>query len=519
MKRCPECRRDYYDGTLLYCLDDGTALVEGPASSDEPATAILSGQSAGERTQVFAPLPPPSVTQGNSIAVLSFVNMSADADNEYFCDGLAEELLNALAKIDDLKVAARTSSFSFKDKKTDIGEIGRKLGVAHVLEGSVRKSGDRLRIAVQLLNASDGYTLWSETYDREMRDIFDVQDEITLAVIDALKLKLLGSAKTSLLERPTENTEAYKAYLKGRYLRYAKNDHRGAAAAFEEAVRLDPAHAPSWLGVAETCVLQAHYGLIDSREACSKVRAALATARMIQGETAEALYIEGFAAFIERDWAACRTAYRRSTDLDPTNSRALGTFGVISCVLGNVDEALTLLERAREADPLAAYPYAMAGTGLVAARRFEDALPFFEQAFAFEKDQTLALWSFAEAKIALGDFDEGIAAAERGAAISGRGPFFLGLLGWALAVAGRASESREILDEIRNRQFGSALLPEACLLGVLGERDRAFELLTRAAEECAPVAYYLGLPRFDWFRDDPRFVTFAEYLGVPNWKQ
>src|SRR5678816_1877248 len=133
MKRCPECRRDYYDGTLLYCLDDGTALVEGPASSDEPATAILSGQSAGERAQVFAPLPPPTVTQGNSIAVLSFVNMSADADNEYFCDGLAEELLNALAKIDDLKVAARTSSFSFKGKNQAMADIGRALNVRSIL--------------------------------------------------------------------------------------------------------------------------------------------------------------------------------------------------------------------------------------------------------------------------------------------------------------------------------------------------------------------------------------------------
>jgi len=432
--------------------------------------------------------------------VLPLVDMSIDQNEQSLCDGLTEELSNWLAHIPTLRVVARTSAFAFKGKGADLREVGETLGVANVLEGSVRKSGDRLRIAVQLLNASDGYTLWSETYDREMRDIFDVQDDIALAVIDALKLKLLGNAKTSLLERHTENTEAYKAYLKGRYLRYAKNDHRGAAIAFEEAVRLDPAHAPSWLGVAETCVLQAHYGLMDSREACSKVRAALATARMIQGETAEDFYIEGFAAFIERDWPACLKAYRRSTDIDPNNSRAVGTFGVISCVLGNVEDALVLLARAREADPLAAYPYAMTGTGLVAARRFEDALPFFEQAFAFEKDQTLALWSFAEAKIALGDFDEGIAAAERGAAISGRGPFFLGLLGWALAVAGRASESREILDEIRNRQFGSALLPEACLLGVLGERDRAFELLTRAAEECAPVAYYLGLPRFDWFR-------------------
>src|SRR5205085_6270393 len=153
----------------------------------------------------------------NSIAVLPFTNMSADAENEYFCDGLAEELLNALARIEDLHVAARTSAFSFKGKNTNVCEIGTALNVKTVLEGSVRRSGNRLRITVQLVSASDGYHLWSERYDREMKDIFDVQDEITLAVVDALKVKLLGEEKAVVLRRHIENTEAYELYLKGRY--------------------------------------------------------------------------------------------------------------------------------------------------------------------------------------------------------------------------------------------------------------------------------------------------------------
>ncbi|PYS57471.1 MAG: hypothetical protein DMF76_22125 [Acidobacteria bacterium] len=143
--------------------------------------------------------------------------MSTDPENEYFCDGLAEELLNALAKIENLKVAARTSSFSFKAKNANVDEIGRALHVNSVLEGSVRKSGNRLRITVQLINATDGYHLWSERYDREMQDIFDVQDEITLAVVDALKVKLLGEERAVLLKRYTDSTEAYELYLKGRY--------------------------------------------------------------------------------------------------------------------------------------------------------------------------------------------------------------------------------------------------------------------------------------------------------------
>jgi TolB-like protein len=153
----------------------------------------------------------------HSIAVLPFTNMSADADNEYFCDGLAEELLNALSKIDDLKVAARTSAFLFKGKSVNVSEIGARLSVNHILEGSVRRSGNRLRISVQLVNASDGFHLWSERYDSEMRDIFDVQDEIALAVVGALKVTLFGAEKAALLKRRTEDAAVHELFLKGRY--------------------------------------------------------------------------------------------------------------------------------------------------------------------------------------------------------------------------------------------------------------------------------------------------------------
>ena len=186
-----------------------------------------------------------------SIAVLPFVNMSADAENEYFCDGLAEELLNALAKIEHLGVAARTSSFFFKGKEADIREIGRKLNVATVLEGSVRKMGSRLRITAQLINVSDGYHLWSERYDREMQDIFEVQDEISLMIVDKLKLKLLGGEKAAILRRYTDNTEAYQLYLRGRF---HWNKRTGVALRqsigfFEQAIEKDPDYAlatPDW---------------------------------------------------------------------------------------------------------------------------------------------------------------------------------------------------------------------------------------------------------------------------------
>ncbi len=290
MKRCPECRRDYYDDSLSYCLDDGSALLDGPgakAFDDEPVTAMFAPRAAAPEDRRN---PPPQAAQINSIAVLPFKNVSADPENEYFCDGLADELLISLSKINGLRVAARSSSFSFRDSKASIGEITTALNVSSILEGSVRKSGDRLRISLQLVNGDDGYQIWAEKYDRDLRDIFDLQEEIALSVIDALKVKLALADRSAVLKRETENTEAYKAYLKGRYLRYAKNDHVGAAAAYEEAVRLDPEHAPSWLGLGESYMLRTHYALIRTADAAAPIKEALRKARQIQGETAEALY-------------------------------------------------------------------------------------------------------------------------------------------------------------------------------------------------------------------------------------
>ena len=523
MKRCPQCRRDYTDETLNFCLDDGTALVSGPASLGEPATALWPAPITGESSyQPANAAAEPKTTSAqaatsNSIAVLPFKNISADPDNEYFCDGLAEELLNALAKIDGLKVAARSSAFSFKDKNVEIGEISRKLGVATVLEGSVRKSGDRLRISVQVLNASDGYHIWSETYDREMRDIFDVQDEIRLAVIEALQIKLFGSQRSEVIKRHTENADAYRAYLKGRYLRHAKNDHYGALKAFEEAVRLDPAHAPSWVGVAEAFILSAHYALVPAQEACASAVDALAKAKQLGGESAHTVYVEAFIAYITRDWAALDRAFERSESFHPPHPNAKGSYGLIQTVLGRFDEARELFAEAREADPLAAFPYAVTGAGLIVAGEPTEALTFLEQAFAFEKDNMLALWAACSGNIALGRFEQGIAAAERSVEISRQAPFFVGLLGWAFAMSGQADKALSILQELQQRPAGSpTLVSQVWLLGAVGQKDAAFDLLARAQDEFQAYALYIGMPGFDTLRDDPRFDELTRRLNLPG---
>ena len=516
MKRCPQCGREY-DATMLFCLDDGAELLYGPASfdplrvSDERVTAII--PSAEPPTAILRSDAPENGT--NSIAVLPFAHMSSDEDHEYFCDGLAEELINALSKIDELKVAARTSTFSFKGKDTDIPEIARKLGVRTVLEGSVRKSRDQLRITAKLVNAADGYHLWSERYDREMKDIFDIQDEITLAVVEALKVQLLGESKAEVLKRETANTEAYKSYLRGRYLRLSKNDHAGAMRAFEDAVHLDPSHAPSWIGLAEATILSAHYGFVSALPACEKARNALAKAKDLRGDSAEILYVEAFIAFTECNWIVSENAFRKAIELAPRLVHPLCSFGLTLCVRRKFADADLVFEKARELDPLASFPYAISGVGRVLEGRLEDAAELFEQAFAFGRENALALWGSAIANISSGKFEVGIADAQDGVKVSRRAPFFLGVLGWAFARAGQTDEARAILEELEQLPPDTPLaISEAWLLSELGDIDGAFTLFRRAVDERHPFSYYSALPTFDKFRDDPRFGHILTEIGL-----
>ena len=249
---------------------------------EEPKTQILKASTTAE-----------TVSQ-NSIAVLPFTNISADEDNEYFCDGLAEELLNALSKIDDLKVAARTSAFSFKGKNANVSEIGEKLSVKNVLEGSVRRSGNKLRISVQLVNAADGFHLWSERYDREMKDIFDVQDEIALAVVDALKVKFFGDEKAAVLKRGTENEKAYNLYLKARFFfnKFTETSLEQARELYEQAIAIDENYAPAFVGISEVYFYQSipdvPLAKFSPKEAIPKMTAAAERAIQIDENLAEA---------------------------------------------------------------------------------------------------------------------------------------------------------------------------------------------------------------------------------------
>jgi TolB-like protein/Flp pilus assembly protein TadD len=441
-----------------------------------------------------------------AIAVLPFSDMSPAKDQEYLCEGMAEEIMNALVRIEGIRVTARTSAFHARRVGSDLPAIARSLSVNHVLEGSVRTAGGRLRVTAQLTDVASGYQLWSERFDRDAKDIFAVQDEIAAGVVEAVKARLAPGERTIHARPQARNLEAYRSYLKGRHLRYAKEDYGGAIRAFEEAIRLDPTHAPSWTGLAESNALAANIGAIPAHEACAAARTALATAAELEGESADSLHAEAFVALIERRWPAMEAAWRRAIELQPTHAVALGSFGISLCIRQKSDEGFRLLERAREADPLASFPLMLTGWALLCSGKPEEARRYSEDA--------LALFCSSMAKIALGQFEEGIATAEHLVVMSQRAASFLGVLGWAQATAGRKREARAILEELRARPAAPALVSEAWLLGALGEIGAAFQVLSRAEDEHQAILYYTGLPGFDPLRADPRFKGLLGRLGL-----
>jgi TolB-like protein len=449
-----------------------------------------------------------------AIAVLPFADMSPGHDQEYLCEGMAEEIMSALVRIEGLRVAARTSAFRAQREGGDPRAIGERLGVGFILEGSVRTAGARLRATAQLIEVESGFQLWSERFDRETADIFAVQDQIAAGVVEAVKARLAPGTRTVPARPQPTNLEAYRSYLKGRSLR-GKEHHSEALRAFEDAVHLDPSHAPSWTGLAEITVLAAAFGMIPPRDACARAREALATAMQLQGESAEGHHVEGFVAWIERRWQAMEVAWLRAIELQPTHVLSLASFGIVLCTRQRLDEALPFFERAREADPLASFPYALTGMGYLNCGRPREAERYLEDALAFEKDDATALDSSGMAKVTLGRVDEGIAALEHVVAVSHRAPHFLGTLGWAFATAGRTGEARTLLEEIRARPPAApTVVSEAWLLGALGEVEAAFDVIVRAEEECQAYLYFTGLPGFDPLRTDPRFAALEKRLGL-----
>ncbi len=372
----PETGRKLNRATMIilaiavgFLLFDKFVITERPAPVSSAASQAESGDAkAGQRP---------------SIAVLPFVNMSADADNEYFSDGLSEELLNVLAKIPDLQVAGRTSSFAFKGQNEDLRSIGEQLNVQHILEGSVRKSNARLRITAQLIDTTNGYHLWSETYDREVDDIFAVQDDISKAVVEALKVTLLGDR--TIPTTSTSEVEAYELYLQASYLLNHLNEEnlQKAIDRLEKAVEIDPEYATAYALLSEAEFMYVsgfvNSGVGDFAEAMQKPREIAEKAVALDPDLAFArVALGGAYARVDWDYDAAQREFEKALDLEPNNIGAMGWLGSILTFQGELSQAEAFLKRAREADPLSAANQRDIADLYAASGRCEQALPIYK---------------------------------------------------------------------------------------------------------------------------------------------
>jgi len=492
----------YIDAMLLEEMLDG--LRKAGLEIDEIGSGPMSITPATERAAV-------------SIAVLPFSDLSAAKDQEYLCEGMADEIMNALVGIQGFRVASRTSAFRAAREDREIGEIARRLSVSHVLEGSVRAAGGSLRVTAQLTDVASGYQLWSERFDREARDIFAVQDEIAAGVVAAVRARLAPGAQVVPARQQVENLDAYRAYLRGRYLRYTNNDHRAAIDCFEEAVRIDPGHGPSWLGLADVQILAGIYGLRRADETLARGKQSLETAEGLLGETAESNYVAGEIAFAEYRLDDAERLLRRAVGLKPDYVEAACWLGMCLAILGRFGEVVAELERICEVDPLAPYPYAMFGFCRLLDGEPEAGEPLVDQAVAFDGRHTLGLWVRGNVLGALGKFDESVTSFERAVASSQRGGMVHGMLGWAYAAAGRRDAALGVLEEFAARPEGSpTVVPEAWLRAQIGDLDGAWTILDRAVEERQFLVMATTLPGFDRLRDDPRFEVLQKSLGLPE---
>jgi len=452
---------------------------------------------------------------GASMAVLPFVNMSGDPDNEYFSDGLTEELLNVLAKISALKVAARTSSFHFKGQTGDVVEIGRRLGVASVLEGSVRKSGSQVRITAQLINAADGYHLWSETFDRQLDDIFAVQDEIASAVADALQVRLLDREVDQGFIGGTSNTEAFQAYLLGVHY-HNRGDHeqslRDAIAAFQDAIALDPEYAKAYAVLAKSWVQMAANSFSSYEEGTRNAEAAVNKAIELAPYLADAYMAQTrVLSSLKHDYVAAQQAIDKALKLNPGNAEILMEYARCRCYQGYAEDAIAAARRALDLDPVSLTANHFLGHILYFSRHYDEAIPALRRTLEMNPEYPkphyfIAMSLFWQGKVEAA-WDE-----------IQKEP--LDWMRWTASAVflhrlGRFDEAKASFANLSaDEEQEFATIQRADVYVQWGEFESAFRNLELAFEYGDPGLWQLAVdPFLDPIRDDPRYLEMLRRLN------
>ncbi len=449
-----------------------------------------------------------------SIAVLPFLDLSQTKDQEYFCDGMSEEILNALAKIEGLRVVARTSSFAFKGKSADVSEVGKKLNVKNLLEGSLRREGSRIRITTQLINAGNGFQIWSETYDRELQGVFALQDEITRSIVEALKIKLA----ISLPAHEPRNTEAYDLYLQGLYLsnKGSEEDLRKALNFFERALEKDPTFARAWTGIAKVWFFLADV-YVKPLEGYPASRAAAVKAIALDEKDAEAhCYLGEAKRILDWDLPGEDAELKRALQLDPNSAPVHLFLALLPLFRGEVKEGLDLVLAAEQLDPLSPIISYVATAAYLADHRIDDAIIEGQRTQQLDPHYFYLDSNLAAAYREKGNFAEAItlytkAQEERRFPSSG--------LAITYARMGQQLETRKILDQLvkeRQTRYVSAQTIAAVHVA-LGEKEEAFRWLDVAASEHSGTLQWIAfLPDFAALRPDPGFPRFLRRIGVSH---
>jgi serine/threonine-protein kinase len=460
---------------------------------------------------------PPPAPEVPTIAVLPFANFSPEPRQDYFCDGITEEIINALAKVDGIRVVARTSAFQFKGKSEDIREIAARLSARYVVEGSVRKARSSVRITAQLIDAGDGYHLWSESYERTLTDVFALQDEIAWAIVRALKVRLAPAAR--LVAAYDADPDAYALYLKARYYwnRQTISGLRKAAALFKQVLAGHPRCAPAWCGLADTYCFLAYHGGASPVRVAAQVEAAVAKAFEIDDSLAEAHAILGAAqAFYEWRWTEALGELDRAIQLAPGLARALDWRGAARAAMGDLDAGRADIEAALRIDPLSLDIGVTLAYVLCLERRFDDAVEQCRRVLDLEPAFEAAYLQRGQAQTAAGEFDEAIRSCERAWRL-GRNPLALGMMGEAQARAGRRDEALALLRRLDRLEHDTYVPPlaRAFIHIGLGQLDEAFAWLDRAAAEHASWLAWLKVdPRYDVLREDARFRELLRRLRL-----
>jgi tetratricopeptide (TPR) repeat protein len=431
---------------------------------------------------------------------------------------MSDEIINTLTKVNGLHVVARTSAFAFKGKNEDIRDIGRKLHVDHVLEGSVRKASNRLRITAQLIKISDGYHLWSERFDRQMDDVFAIQDEISLSIVDKLKITLLEDEKGALAKRSTENLEAYNLLLQGRYSlnKVTRQSLQLAIERFQEAICVSPDYAQAYAEMAFAYHLLGFMDYLPPKEVYPTAKALALKAIEIDPTTAEAhVVLATVKLYYDWDWEGAENAFRRAIELNPRNVHARVHYAYHLFFLGRMNESLAELTTAKSIDPLSDPVHL--GIVLLRMGRLEEARAQFKKSTESKAEYANPLWLLGHVDVLQGRHEEGLSEIRRALSLSGNNAMILAGFGWSNAMVGKRDEALKVLDELRARSARECIRPcfSAKIYSALGENDLAFEWLERAYEEHdASLAAILNDESLIGLHQDPRFDDLLRRMNL-----